>query len=155
MNALLFAIAIAAVQPPALPTATVSGDVVTVTADFAYIDSAAVGTIVKPVAIPQGTMLAGDQTLIASSDGKLPVAWKLLPGAYKVTAFSYPANRLVPVRTEVVLDVLIQPPTRPADIRAAFQKMTEAKGDLADARAALDLLKPTRAELRAAALPIP
>lgn len=155
MNILLFSIAIAAVQPPVLPTATVTGDVVTVSADFAWVEPAAGVTPVKPVAIPQGTMLAGDQTLLASSDGKLPVAWQLLPGTYKVTAFSFPTNRFVPVRTEVVLDVVIQPPTRPAEIRAALQKLTESKGNVADAKAALDLLKPTRAELRAAALPLP
>ena len=153
MNTLtLLALTIFAPQP-GLPTATITGDVVSVNADIAWVESVVAGTVVKPVAIPQGTMLAGDQTLIASSDGKLPVAWKLLPGSYKVTAFSYPANRFIPIRTEVILDVVIASPTRQQDIRAAFQKLTEAKADVGDAKAALDILKPTKAELRAASLP--
>ena len=152
MNTLtLLALTLFAPQP-ALPTATITGDIVTVNADIAWVESVVAGTVVKPVSIPQGTILI-DSTMLASSDGNLPVAWKLLPGTYKVTAFSYPANRFIPVRTEVLLDVVIASPTRQQDIRAALQKLTEAKADVGDAKVALDVLKPTKAELRAASLP--
>ncbi len=150
MNAILLFASLLTVQ--ALPTATVTGDVVTINADIAWIEPASGTAVVVPLETVQGTILI-DPTMLASNDGIGPVAWRLSPGNYKVTAFSYPADRLNPQRTEVTLDVVIASPTRQQQIRTALQKLTLAKVDAAEALNELAALKPTKAELRAAALP--
>ncbi len=150
MNSILLFVSLLTVQ--ALPTATVTGDVVTINADIAWIEPASGTAVVVPIATPQGTILI-DPTMLASSDGISPVAWQLSPGNYKVTAFSYPTDRMNPQRTEVTLDVVIASPTRQQQIRAALQQLTLAKADVSEALAELAALKPTKAELRAAALP--
>ena len=151
MNSLLLFVSMLAVQPQ-LPTATVVGDVVTVPADIAWVDPAVGSTIVVPLATVQGTVLVGS-TMLASYDGVAPAAWRLPPGSYKITAFGYPPDRLNPMRSEIVLDVIIANPTRAKQIKDALQRFTLAKAEYAQAKAALDALNPTRAELRIAALP--
>ena len=133
MNSLLLFVSMLAVQPQ-LPTATVVGDVVTVTADIAWVDPAVGSTIVVPLATVQGTVLVGS-TMLASYDGVAPAAWRLPPGSYKITA------------------LIIANPTRAKQIKDALQRFTLAKAEYAQAKAALDALNPTRAELRIAALP--
>lgn len=151
MSTLLMLMASVLIQQQT-PTATVNGDVVTVAADIAWIDPAAGQSVVQPLATVQGTILIGP-TMLASRDGVEPVAWKLPPGSYKVTAFGYPSNRSIPVRKEIVLDIVISNPTRPKLIRDALQKYTEARTEAAIALTELNALKPTKDELRTAALP--
>ena len=151
MNALLFAMAF--VIQTHTPTATVNGDVVTVAADFAYIDNAVGTAVVIPVAITQGTILADDNNMLASSDGTSPITWQLSPGTYKVTAFGYPDDRMSPMRTMVVLDVTIGSPTRQQQITDAVRAYSLATYDAAQALSELRTLKPTRAELLAALRP--
>lgn len=141
-----------ALQTSPIPTVTVVGDLVTVSADIAWVDLASnPSAVVVPIETVQGVTLTGS-TLLASSDGKAPVAWRLPPGSYKVTALGYPPNRMIPVRSEIVLDVVVNPPTRQQEINEAFRAFTIAKGDMAEALAALNTLKPTKAELKTAAL---
>lgn len=138
------------------PTATVSGDVVTVSADIAWIDYAPVSgqtvPVVVPVAIKEGTILV-DKTMLASYDGVKPVAWQLPPGTYKVTAFGYPDSRLNPMRTKVVLDVVIANPTRQQQLKDALKKFSIASAEAAMAKAEIVALNPTKAELTAALAP--
>ena len=147
MNALLLILALT-VQTHT-PTATVTGDVVTVSADFAWIEPAAGTSIVVPIAIKDGVQLI-DPTMLASTDGVKPIAWQLSPGSYKVTAFGYPDNRLFPQRTKVVLDVTVLSPTRQQQIAEAVKAYSIASADSAEALAELKVLKPTKAELAAA-----
>ena len=155
MNALLFTVTILVVQQSALPVATVTGDTVSISADVAWITSGPPGvSIRRDITVVKGTILAGDAFLLASYDGKLPVSWRLPPGAYKITALGYPPNRFLPLRSKAILDVVIVSATRQQEIRDALQKLTESKFNRGEGERVLDLLKPTKAELRAAALPL-
>jgi hypothetical protein len=55
-----------------------------------------------------------------------------------------------PMRTKVVLDVIIASPTRIEAIRLALKKFTISSADAAAAKVELGVLKPTKAELAAA-----
>ena len=147
MNALLFAMTF--IVQTHVPTATVNGDVVTVSADFAYVDPAVGTSVVVPVSVVEGTVLV-DRTMLASNDGVKPIAWQLPPGDYKVTAFGYPDNRLSPMRTKVVLDVTVLSPSRQQQIVDALKQYAISSADTAEAVAAIKTLKPTKAELAAA-----
>jgi hypothetical protein len=128
-----------------VPAATVDGDVVTVFADFAHLESA-------PLEVVQGVVLDGPD-LVASSDGQLPIVWKLSPGTYEITAFGYPDNRLLPNRNKVLLTVVIENPTRQQQIKEAFQKFSIANAEAQAARDEIKTLKPTKAEISAALTP--
>ncbi len=128
-----------------VPTATVSGDIVTVNADFAYLD-------VEPLEVVQGTILT-DTSLIASKDGKLPVSWRLPPGTYSITAFGFPDNRMLPNRNKAILTVTVENPTRQKQITDALQRFSLANIEAEVAREEIKTLKPTRAEISAALVP--
>lgn len=148
MNALLFMLALT--LQTHTPTAAVSGDVVTVSADFAYVESVSGPDPVVPVSVTEGVVMAGDYNLLASADGVKPVAWQLEPGTYRVTAFGYPDNRALPMRTKVVLDVTVLSPTRQQQIVDALKQYAISSADTAEAIAAIKTLKPSKAELAAA-----
>jgi hypothetical protein len=133
-----------------IPTATVSGDVVTVNADFAYLDLPDSGV---SVGIVQGVQLVGDPAILSSTDGKLPVVWRLPPGTYSITAFGYPDNRLLPNRNKVILTVTVENPTRQQQIADALQRFSVANVEAEMAREEIKTLKPTRAEISAALVP--
>lgn len=125
-----------------VPTATVSGDVVTVSADFAFLD-------IDPLEVVQGVPLY-DTSLLASTDGALPVSWRLAPGTYQITAFGYPDKRSAPNRNRVVLTVTIDNPTRQQQIKDAIQRFSIANIEAQHARDEIRALQPTRAEISAA-----
>lgn len=153
MNTFLLTLALL-VNQTHTPTATVSGDVVTVSADFAWVETieGPQVSIVKPIAVVEGVIL-NDNTMLASTDGAKPIAWKLPPGDYKIFAFGYPDNRMFPMRTKVILDITILSPTRQEQIAAAIKAYSIASADSAEALAELKVLKPTKAELAAVLAP--
>jgi len=154
MNTFLLTLALLVNTQTHTPTATVSGDVVTVSADFAWVETpeGSQVSIVKPVGIVEGVQL-NDDTMLASTDGVKPIAWRLSPGTYKVTAFGYPDNRLFPMRTKIVLDVVIASPTRKQQIAEAVKAYSIASADAAVALNDLKSLKPTKVELAEALSP--
>jgi len=141
MNALFLTLAITATQTHT-PSATVSGDVVTVDADFALLPDGTTGT-----QLLGGVELNTDPLLAASSDGVSPIQWRLPPGQYDITAYGFPDDRLNPIRNVATLTVTIQAPDRSDAIAAALQKLTLALFDAGQARAALQTLNPTRQEI--------
>ena len=152
MNALLSIAMLLTVQTHTPTVVSVSGDVVTISADVAWIDPAVGTAIVVPIATKEGVQLV-DPTMLASTDGVKPIAWQLPPGQYKVTAFGYPDDRLNPMRTKVVLDVTILSPSRQQQITEAVKKYSIASADAAAALSSLKTIKPTRSELAAALTP--
>ena len=93
INAILLMAAITATQTHT-PSATVSGDIVTVDADIAFLPDGTTGPTLLG-----GVELNTDPLLAASSDGTSPIQWRLPPGQYDITAYGFPDDRLNPIRS--------------------------------------------------------
>ena len=130
------------------PTANVVGDLVTIDADIAwFIDPMPVGA-----ALIQGTRLAGQDSLAASSDGVGPIIWRLPPGSYSINAFGFPLDRVNPVRIEQVLPIVVDAPSRATLIRGALLQYSASVYQTELTKAELITLAPTLAEIRTAIL---
>ena len=130
------------------PTANVVGDLVTINADIAWF----VDPLPPGAALIQGTRLAGQDSLAASSDGVGPIIWRLPPGSYNITAFGYPIDRLNPQRIEAVLPIVVNPPDRSTLIRGALLQYSASVYQTQLAKQELITLAPTLAEIRTAIL---
>lgn len=147
INAALMTLALTASQTHT-PSATVSGDVVTIDADIAWLPDGTTGA-----QLLAGVELNTDPLLAASSDGVSPIQWRLPPGQYDITAYGFPDDRLNPIRNVATLTVTIQAPDRSDQIAAALQKLTLALFYAGQARADLQTLNPTRQEILDALTP--
>lgn len=144
INSVLLLLAVTASQTHT-PSATVSGDIVTVDADIAFLpDASAAGVSATLLA---GTELVSSPNVAASTDGASPIQWRLPPGQYDITAYGFPDDRVNPVRNVAILTVTIQAPDRSDAIAAALKKLTLALFDAGKAQADLQTLNPTRQEL--------
>jgi hypothetical protein len=128
------------------PTATLDNDVVTVEADFATINNVAGNLPADEVEPVTGTILTGS-TLLASSDGIAPIAWRVPPGEYVITAFGYPDDRMNPNRVKTVLNVTVTEPTRIESIRVALNELSLRLFEVKAAKQQIQALSPTQVEV--------
>lgn len=142
INSVLLLLAVTANQTHT-PSATVSGDIVTVDADIAAL----------PAAITEYELLQGRAILnstgnvAASADGVSPIVWRLGSGQHQVVAYGFPDDRENPHRIIRTLDVEVIGPTRQQQIAAAVKRFTLALYESGQAQAELQGLNPSRQEL--------
>lgn len=149
MNTLLLTLFLAAQQPAHVPSANVTGDVVSIDADFAKIQTLGAETS-QVIRIVSGVQLAGDRTMLAASRNSGPVSWQLKPGTYQVMAHGYPEDYAFPMRTQVMLSVVIAEPGRMEKIRSSLNRISASIAELDSARKELTTLAPTAVEIQTA-----
>ena len=131
-----------AAQDAHVPTITVTGRIVEVDANIAWVSVTPAGGEVRLVT---GVELVGDVTLAANNDTAERVRWELSPGVWEITALGHPDDPANPDRQQQVFPVTIASPTRTDDIRDAVLQLLTAQLQL-------DQLNATRAEIITAIL---
>ncbi len=146
INALMLTIAITLPQDAHIPTITVSGDIVTIEGNFAWIANQPADSTFALVA---GTpLISNDGSLSSSYDASEPMQWRLSPGVWEFTAMGYPDNYASPNRNVATLTATIEAPDRIAQLRDILSRLTIS-------RAELQQFSPTRAEILSALSPGP
>jgi len=138
------AAAVIPVQEKHIPTLVVAGKIITIDADIAWFDN----PLPPGAKLVQGTTLAGQDSLAASTDGSSPIIWELpASGDYPITAYGFPIDRKFPQRSSAGLMASIAPVTRQDEIRETFVRLTMFLYEVDVARKDLLTLAPTREEI--------
>lgn len=107
-----------------VPSLTVTGNEVTIDANFAVYNSNLQG-----VEIVQGTELS-HPSVVASNNFTDPIILRMPPGTHEITAFGFPADPMQPERDEQTLTAVVEAPTRQQQINALYAKYLAARDEI-------------------------
>lgn len=115
------------------PSVSVSGNLVTISADLAWHDPDLEG-----VEVIQGTPLSSP-SVFASTDGASPIVLRMPPGTHTIDALGFPADRMNPQREYLTLPAVVEVPSRQDRLNELYATYLEARDKILE-------LSPTRAE---------